>query len=58
MHIQPMAGTLWWRSTNSVNCTEEELASVLERALLIQQYPIDDNMSIDTAVGVRIGETK
>ena len=45
-------------STNSVNCTEEELTSVLERALVIQQYPIIDNMSIDAAVGVRIGETK
>ena len=35
----------WWRSTNDVNCTEDELASVLERALVIQQYPVNDNVS-------------
>ena len=37
----------WWRSTNGVNCTEEELVSVLERALVIQQYPINDNIPIN-----------
>ena len=41
----------WWKSTN-VNCTEEELASVLERALVIQQYPINDNMSTELVSSV------
>ena len=41
----------WWRSPDAaVNCSEDELAAVLERALVVQQYPITDNTS-HVAVG-------
>ena len=34
----------WWRSSDpAVNCSEDELATVLDRALVIQQYPIDES---------------
>ena len=39
----------WWRLSNDVNCSEDELAAVLERALVVQQYPIADTS--DGAVG-------
>ena len=39
----------WWRSSDDVNCSEDELAAVLERALVVQQYPIADTS--DGAVG-------
>ena len=36
----------WWRTFNAeVNCSDDELAGVLERALVVQQYPIADNSS-------------
>ena len=35
----------WWRSISDVNCTENEIATVLERALVIQQYHPTNNSS-------------
>ena len=39
----------WWRSSDEDNCSEEQLAAVLEKALVLQQYPIADTS--DGAVG-------
>ena len=47
----------WWRSTSDVNCSEDELAAMLERALVIQQYPIADNMSTN-AVGELVSKAR
>ena len=45
----------WWRTSNvAVNCSEDQLAAVLERALVVQQYPIGDNLS-HAAVGGLVG---
>ena len=35
----------WWQLVSDVNCTEEEIAAVLQRALIIQPYPKIENMS-------------
>ena len=32
----------WWRSVDDISCSEDELVAVLERALVVQQYPIAD----------------
>ena len=42
----------WWRSTSDVNCSGDELAIMLERALVIQQYPIADNTSTNSVGGL------
>ena len=30
----------WWRSLDNISCSEDKLAAVLERALVVEQYPI------------------
>ena len=42
----------WWKSTNDVNCTEDQLATMLDRALVIQQYPTTENISADAVGGL------
>ena len=46
----------WWRSLNDINCSEFELAAVLERALVVQQYPIAD--TTDDGVDGLVRSTK
>ena len=39
----------WWQSVSDVNCTEDEIAAVLQRALIIQQHSKIENSSSSVA---------
>ena len=44
----------WWKTPDAaVNCSADQLAAVLERALVIQQYPIA--ATSDGAIGGLVG---
>ena len=46
----------WWRETANVNCSEDELVTILERALVVQQYPTTNTTTTtDAAAAAAIG---
>ena len=42
----------WWKETANVNCSEDELVAVLERALVVQQYPTPTTTTTTDAAAV------